>query len=308
MAPQSKGLSLRWLPALLLVPALLLGGCRSDKVTVNKKDPHSPQFAYRLHELALLQLAADDIQELEKKKQYGGIYDKYGSAAFQKSTNRRLFLVMANCVENHLGGLIEYDRNDLGFRREILKGHPGKPLDILTREVQRMQGPVEEHMVFVPNGINFKLNSLYWVAKDKQFLQCIADSPAVELSTRPEQPGGEQEQAAGTTQPPAEAAPGTEADEKPDEAEKPATDTVQEMKPAEAAGEDTLDAQPAGAGAIKDIRPSPEKKPAGKTPGHSPESQPNAPSPAPAAMPTPEAPSPAGAPAESPPSDPNTAR
>src|SRR6476659_6893625 len=97
--------------------SLLIGfsGCQNDRVSVNTKDPDSPQYAYRLDELALLHMTADDVQEKERKKQYGQIYDQYGSDDFKQAISRRRFLIMSNCVENFLGGVEEFDTNDLGF-------------------------------------------------------------------------------------------------------------------------------------------------------------------------------------------------
>jgi len=164
-----------------------LGSCRSDRVSVNSKDPQSPQYAYRQDELALLSLMADDIQELERKKQYATIYDDYSSQEFKNSISRRRFLIISNCVESYLGGMDPdgYDPHDLGFRRENIKGAGANYLDVLNRKVHRMMGLVDEQMVFVPHDLNFKLNGLYWISKDKQFLQCVAESPNREQEGQP---------------------------------------------------------------------------------------------------------------------------
>lgn len=261
---------------LLALSLVGLTGCQNDRVSVNSKDPDSPQYAYRLDELALLHMAADDVQEKERKKQYGQIYDDYGSDDFKKGVSRRRFLIMSNCVENYLGGLDEFDTNDLGFRREIVKGSPKQTLDVLNRKVQRIQGPIEEQMVFISNGLNFKLNGLYWIAKDKAFLQCIADSPQVEASTQPAPPAGEtttqapQEQTAEqpktaengqpapTAETPKTAEPVVSA---PSSAPVPAP--VQDMKPAEIK-KAPIQARPAGAGAVIDERPVAKKPKAAK--------------------------------------------
>src|SRR6478609_5611288 len=107
-----------FLIALSLSATVLLGACRSDRVAVDHKDPRSPQFAYRLDELAMLQMAVDDIQELQQDKHYGKIYDDFTSPEFKQETSRRRFLIWGNCAEAYLGGLEEYDRNELGFFRE----------------------------------------------------------------------------------------------------------------------------------------------------------------------------------------------
>jgi hypothetical protein len=182
-------------PAITVRPLLLalglacaLSGCRADHVVVNPKDPKTPQYAYRLDELALLQMAADDIQELERSKQYGKIYDDFGSTAFKAGLTRRRFLIMANCVETHLGGLQEFERNNTGFSRrfqQIANTKRKRSLDTLRREVDRSHLTIFEQMIFTTDGIHFKLNGLYWIAKSKPFLQCIADSPRLEAETTP---------------------------------------------------------------------------------------------------------------------------
>lgn len=279
-----------------------LSSCHSDKVVVNPKDPQSPQFAYRQDQMALLSMMADDIQELERKKQYSTIYDDYTSQEFKSGITRRRFLIISNCVETYLGGLEEYDPHDLGFRREMLKDGHGKFLDVLNRKVKRMLGQIDEQMVFIPHDLNFKLNGLYWIAKDKQFLQCVAESPQREAEGQPIPELATEEtqdttQAAPTTEPVAgetaktPESTGTEtttvkdetgASTEPSTAETPAQDTpatsetsrpkssgtpvpvpspVQEMKPAEARKSTTLQARPAGAGAVIDQRPTPKAKP-----------------------------------------------
>jgi hypothetical protein len=257
---------------LLAVSLLGFSACRSDRVSVNPKDPDSPQYAYRLDELALLQMAADDVLEKERKKQYGQIYDEYGSDDFKHGVSRRRFLIMANCVESYLGGLEEFDPNDLGFRRERPKGSR-QYLDVLNRKVHRTQGAIEEQLVFVPSGLNFKLNGLYWIAKDKQFLQCIADSPQIEKDTEPKTEATPPE--AGTTpdSPEGQSTESSSVESGTQPAETTKTDgtdsteklpaPVQEMKPSEIK-KAPLQARPAGAGAVIDERPAPKKKKASK--------------------------------------------
>ncbi|WP_373533276.1 hypothetical protein [Vampirovibrio sp.] len=286
---QSKG---KWAFLLGLSFALItLGGCRSDQVSVDPKDPNGPQFTYRKDELALLQMSADDIQELERNKRYGTIYDDYASESFKKGVGRRQFMIMSNCVESFLGDLQEYDRNDIGFRREFLKTNTqGKPkadnpyMDVLNRKVQRALGSIEEQLVFVPNGLSFQLNGLYWIAKDKSFLQCMAQSGELDRATAPagEEPLAEKSEtpsASEATQPKTTTAAGTETEttrqpsqtggeqplintESPTSAAPVPTDgassleakPVQKMKPAEI-DKAPLKARPAGAGAVVDQRP-----------------------------------------------------
>ena len=277
-----------------------LGSCHGDRVTVNPKDPQSPQYAYRQDELALLGMMADDVQDLERKKQYATLYDDYTSQAFKDGISRRRFLMITNCVETYLGGLDAegYDPHELGFRREHLKG--GKYLDVLNRKVHRIQGLIDEQMVFVPNGLNFQLNGLYWIAKDKQFLQCVVDSSqraqaenaaaqsvteenttgkSTDNATTEEKQTPSSDNAASETGPNAHGngEPTEETSEKtgqsteqtPSPSEKPVAkpeapgvaSPVQEMKPAEARKATTIQARPAGAGVVIDQRPAPKPKP-----------------------------------------------
>jgi hypothetical protein len=241
----------------------LLSTCRSDRVTVNLQDPRSPKYAYRLDELALLQMAADDIFNLERKKQYGTIYDEYTSPDFKKSVSRRRFLIMSNCVETYLGGLQEFDSNDLGFVRQH-QARQRHPFDILTRKIQREKAKVDEQLVFIPSGFNFKLNGLYWISKDKTFLQCIADSPQIEANTVPmpkatpvteEQTQTAKASTAKTANNAAQPVASTEEAQ----SEQPPTPEAAPVQavPASEPG-NNVQTRPAGAGAVMDTRPEPE--------------------------------------------------
>lgn len=278
---------------MLLVCLLGLSACRSDRVSIDPKDPDSPQFAYRKDELALLQMAADDIQELERDKRYGAIYDDYASDNFRKSVGRRQFMIMSNCVESFLGDLQEYDRNDIGFRREFIKDKNGREnqrefVDVLNRKVQRVLGSLEEQLVFVPNGLSFQLNGLYWISKDKPFLECVAQSGRLDAETAPAPPPNSSEpattpsvssegaNATETTPSQTKASSTPNALERPNNvvpngtaspasggsaasvAPTPATQTVQPMRPAEIK-KSALNARPAGAGAVVDQRPNSAK-------------------------------------------------
>ncbi len=151
-----------------------LSGCRSDVVKVDPKNPKSPKYPYLAHEFALLQLAVDDIQELERKKQYGKIYDDYASDNFRRHVSRRKFLVMANCTEEHLGELSEYDDSNLSFNRNQMPDKNKPALDSITRQVTRSKsGQVQEQLVFASDGLHFKLNGLYWISDEDHFLKCI---------------------------------------------------------------------------------------------------------------------------------------
>ena len=277
------GLSGLMVCLLVFGAGLGLSGCRNDRISVDTKDSHSPQYAYRLDELAMLRLAADNIQDLERKRQYTTIYNEYASDAFKKSVDRRLFLIMSNCVETHLGGLQEFDINQIGFRRETPKDAAGRggssPLDVLNRQVLRARGSIEEQMVFVWSGFNFKLNSLYWITKDKQFLECIRTSAEVAASTDPNAlPAAiapESTEPPATDETPAGEQPSAEPGHAPDtpQSSEPAADNpvapatssgvepaaVQQLRPTEL-NKKTIQAKPAGAGVVVDTRPEQPKR------------------------------------------------
>jgi hypothetical protein len=176
---------------LVLSFSLGLMGCHSDHVAVDRKDPKTPQFAYRLDELAMLQMAVDDIQDAERDKRYGKIYDDFASPEFMAETSRRRFLIWGNCAETYLGGLEEYDRNELGFFREKAKSK--MPIDSIVRTVHRSRFVVKERMGFIYDGIHFKLRTWTWITNDKPFLECMADSPRLEGGTKPIEASSEDE-------------------------------------------------------------------------------------------------------------------
>lgn len=261
---------------LIIAFVIGLNACRSDRVTVNPKDPRSPKYAYRLDQLALLQMASDDIMNLERKKAYDTIYDEYTSRDFQKNVSRRRFLIMSNCVETYLGGLQEFDVNDLSFNRQRLSGQ-AKAFDVLTRKVQRERGTLDEQLVFIPSGFNFRLNGMYWISKDKVFLQCIANSAQIEANTAPMPealPTSEEAQktpegqtpSAGTQPvptPTGEQAPvPTGSQPAPTEQQQPMAEPLPVPAQPIPVGEPSNHGQPrpAGAGAVMDTRPTQEQE------------------------------------------------
>jgi hypothetical protein len=128
---------------------------------------------------------------------------------------------------------------------------------------------VDEQLVFIPSGFNFKLNGLYWISKDKIFLQCIADSPQIEANTAPtpkEVPteAGEEGKTAPTATTPQ--APSGEQPTTPSEAvpsEQPSTSEpvpvpAQPVPVTEPGNE--AQPRPAGAGGVMDTRPESEQE------------------------------------------------
>lgn len=106
----------RWALSMVIVGGLLgfgaglLSGCR---------DAQAPDAqGYREDERALLQIAAENLVELEIKKDYATLYDQYASKAFKQRVPARYFLKLTNCVETHLGAFLSYDRKSLRFKRE----------------------------------------------------------------------------------------------------------------------------------------------------------------------------------------------
>lgn len=125
---------------------------------------------YREDEQILLKLATTDILELERQKDYGKIYDQYASQTLKRSLARRDFLKMGRCLEVTMGDLVDYQRDQWDFTRN--KTEHGT-LDSTTRSVVRASGNVKEQLTYVREGIDFKLNAIYWSSTRKDFLTCM---------------------------------------------------------------------------------------------------------------------------------------
>ncbi|MGE0201369.1 MAG: hypothetical protein AB7P76_10420 [Candidatus Melainabacteria bacterium] len=158
------------LPLLLLL--VCLSGCRPEVITVDAENPDTPQFAYRLDEVALLKLQADNVVAMEMAQDYDGIYDKLASEYLKQKTSHRDFLRTIRCVEEELGPVTGYDMDNYGFVREQ---KPGRTIDILRREVHRTNESVIEELHFSPEGPDMKLDGIFWSASRKGFIQCIRD-------------------------------------------------------------------------------------------------------------------------------------
>jgi hypothetical protein len=163
---------------------LLLSGCASEPAKAPPKTanpaaqasapasaaPTEPAPTYREDEKILLNLITTDILELERKKNYGRIYDNYGSRTFKASISRRDFLRMSHCLENTLGDLVDYDRRNWTFQRSKVKN---AIYDSTARPVVRSGGNLTEEIIYVQEGVDFKLNALYWTSNRKDFLACM---------------------------------------------------------------------------------------------------------------------------------------
>jgi len=149
-----------------------LAACRGDKVSVDANDPMGPKYEYALHEFALLKLRANQVQELEKEKEYGQIYDELASPALKHRLSRREFLGQANCVETYLGSILEYERLNYSFERKRF----GKSTqDIVSRRVKRINESIWEQMAFVWIGDDFRLNQINWVSKGVGYQRCMEE-------------------------------------------------------------------------------------------------------------------------------------
>ncbi len=151
---------------------IVKNGCQSDTIRVDADNKKSPQYRYRKDEVALLALATDTVMEMEQQKKYAEIYQQYGSNEFKRLVSRRTFLKMSHCVETHLGEITEFDRSDLGFNRNI---NNGQKLDKITRRVHRSSATVEEQLILVFEGLDVKLNGIFWISDHKNFIQCMQD-------------------------------------------------------------------------------------------------------------------------------------
>lgn len=158
------------LALLALCGVVLLTGCRPTTITVDPSDPRSPQHEYRRDEIALLKLTADNIFRLEKQKAYSEIYDEYTSTGFRERIGRRNFMKMANCVETHLGGIVDMDERDYGFTRGTRNG---QQVDKLIRNVLRSGENIREEILLTEEAVEYKLAGIYWHAKNKGFAACM---------------------------------------------------------------------------------------------------------------------------------------
>ncbi|MBY0405406.1 MAG: hypothetical protein K2X66_16010 [Cyanobacteria bacterium] len=130
----------------------------------------APLYHYREDEGILLKLTATDILEMERNKQYGQIYDEYTSQPLKKSLSRRDFLRMTHCLEQTVGEVITYKKNELAFDRKRVKN---QNYDFTSVNMLRSGGNLREEMLFVLEGVDFKLNSIYWSSDRKDYLGCM---------------------------------------------------------------------------------------------------------------------------------------
>jgi hypothetical protein len=144
------------------------------KVTTPKPAPApvaaAPLYRYREDEGILLKLTATDILEMERNKKYGQIYDEYTSQPLKKSLSRRDFLRMTHCLEQTVGEVITYKKNELAFDRKRVKN---QNYDFTSVNMLRSGGNLREEMLFVLEGVDFKLNSIYWSSDRKDYLGCM---------------------------------------------------------------------------------------------------------------------------------------
>ncbi|MBK8189311.1 MAG: hypothetical protein IPK79_02570 [Vampirovibrionales bacterium] len=159
----------RWALSMVIVGGLLgfgaglLSGCR---------DAQAPDAqGYREDERALLQIAAENLVELEIKKDYATLYDQYASKAFKQRVPARYFLKLTNCVETHLGAFLSYDRKSLRFKRERVGA---ATRDALNLRVFRDNGLLAEQFVFTPEGLSYKIDAFRWLSQRAEFLDCVS--------------------------------------------------------------------------------------------------------------------------------------
>lgn len=144
-----------------------LWGCQSNQSTPNNLPPEEP---YREDEQIRLKLFVEDLFQLEKSKQYGKLYDKYTSPAFQKSVSRRNFMRLSQCVETHLGELVDYERKKWQFQRKSSKG---QVFHSIRLPVVRSSANLTEQFTMTADGLDYRLTGLYWLTKHKSYSDCI---------------------------------------------------------------------------------------------------------------------------------------
>lgn len=160
-----------------LLMLLLLCGCGS---------PESKGTHYADDEKYLLSIATEEILQLETEQAYEQIYTRFGSRSFQEAMPLRQFLKMANCVEQHLGAIVSYDRKPLNFHR---KQTDTQRYDAVTVPVLRVNERIAERLIYVQEGVDFKLNALYWSSANERFTRCIHNAQATPAGLPPENLG-----------------------------------------------------------------------------------------------------------------------
>src|SRR5690606_3096483 len=119
-----------------------------------------------------LTLIAEDVIQLEKQGQYGKIYDRYSSPQLRKQLTKAQFLKTSQCVDVFLGHILKAEFADEPMERETVKTTANGAeteihTDTVTFAVMRQTGLMKEKLVFVSDGLIFKLNGILWSSSDK---------------------------------------------------------------------------------------------------------------------------------------------
>ncbi len=155
----------RWLFLLLCLPLVLVSslGCRSPF-------PFKTSDAYRVEEVALLKITAENIMDLEKAKDYASIYNEYASRDYKKRVPKRKFLKLTHCVEVHMGEVLGHDVAKLNFNRTRKGKHIS---DQLNLSVYRKNGTITERYTLIDEGLGFRITGFRWVSDNEPFAQCM---------------------------------------------------------------------------------------------------------------------------------------
>ncbi|MEM0951960.1 MAG: hypothetical protein AAGI66_07440 [Cyanobacteria bacterium P01_H01_bin.74] len=178
MVAFSKQLSLIALLGLMALEGVILPGCRNDDViAVNTNDKNTPQYAYRLDEIAMLELLTEEIFSAEKDKHYARIYSAFTAPSFKERVSESTFLSLTTCVEKHLGHLESYNPEEKGFYRKLKFNKATEktiPYDIIKRNVFRFKETITEELVFEKSGLQFQLADLIWHTNNTALKTCFA--------------------------------------------------------------------------------------------------------------------------------------
>ncbi len=147
----------------LFLLLVLLTGCISGFQTAGD--------AYREEEVALLRIMADNIIDLEKKKDYTALYSDYASRGYKQRVSERRFLKLTHCVETHMGEVLGHNVAKVDFKRE---NKNNRMEDLLTLEVYRKHEAVTERYVLVDEGVGFRIDSFRWLSDNNEpFKVCM---------------------------------------------------------------------------------------------------------------------------------------
>jgi hypothetical protein len=154
----------------VLSSVLCLTGC--EQSPAKELDAGTVQVSLRPDETERLKLLLDELLQLEQEKKVGVLYDDYASLELKNRIPRAVFTKTIYCGQQHLGSIQSWDKKTRQFSQKKLKNKKLLGVSVL---VSRSNETLRERLVFVEEGIDFKLSGMYWLSNNKQYLQCLKE-------------------------------------------------------------------------------------------------------------------------------------